>query len=102
MSPRFITHFTSIFLISELEEIREGSVCLYFSASLASPEDITEMRDLEERMKNIVSTAIKIARQHLPFQFGGKNRASNVLVNTATKQLLFFKLPVFYDRECSL
>lgn len=45
------------------------------------------MRDLEERMKDTVSTMIQIARQHLPFHFGGINWASSVLVSTATKTL---------------
>lgn len=81
MSPRFITYLASIFLTSELEKIGKGSVCLYISASPASPEDITEMRDLEQRMKNTVSTMMQIARQHLPFQYGAIKWASNVLVS---------------------
>lgn len=86
MSPKFITHLTSIFLFSDLEKIRESSVCLYVSALLTS-EDITEMKNLEERMKNAVSTMKQSAGQHLPFQSGGINWALNVLISTATKTL---------------
>lgn len=107
MSPKFITHLTFIFLISDLEGTREGSVCLYVSAPLTSPEAITEMKNLEERMKNTVSTVIQIAGQHLPLQFGGINWTLNVLVTTAAKtlgekkqkqnkNLVFSKLPMYY------
>ena len=94
MSPRFITHFTSIFLISKLEEIKEGSVLLVLLRITSFSGHLRNERPGRENgkyCKHSNTSRIKIVRQYLPSQFGGINQAFNVLVSTAIKSLLISK-----------
>lgn len=85
MTPRLSTHFTSISLITKLEEIKEVSVLFILlritNFSSGNHRSERPRRENGKHCKPSNTSRLKIVRQHLPSQFGG----INVLASTAIK-----------------